>query len=93
MRSPTDVVRRVLQTEKGARIAAHDQYLLDVALDSSKAEIRKAVHTLFNVEVVKVNTQIVHGKWRRLQARWGRRSDRKRAIVTLAKGQKIDVKG
>ena len=55
-------------------------------------EIRQAVESLFNVKVTKVNTQIAHGKWRRLSNRWGRRSDWKKAIVTLAKGQKIEVK-
>lgn len=93
MRPPTDVVRRVLQTEKGARLAAHGQYLVDVLPDANKAEIRQAVQALFSVKVVKVNTQVTHGKWRRLQGRWGRRPDRKKAIVTLAKGQRIEVKG
>ena len=93
MRPPTEVVRRVLQTEKGSRLAAHGQYLVDVLPDANKAEIRQAVQALFSVKVVKVNTQVAHGKWRRLQGRWGRRPDRKKAIVTLAKGQRIEVKG
>ncbi len=92
MRPATDVVKRVLQTEKGARLAKFDQYLVDVAPDANKAQIREAVETLFGVRVVQVNTQITHGKWRRVSSRWGRRSDRKKAIVTLAKGQKIEVK-
>lgn len=92
MRPATEVVKRVLQTEKGTRLATHDQYLVGVALDANKVEIRQAVESLFNVKVTKVNTQIAHGKWRRLSNRWGRRSDWKKAIVTLAKGQKIEVK-
>ena len=92
MRPATDIVKGVLQTEKGTRIAAHDQYLLDVAVDANKAEIRQAVEQLFNAKVLRVNTQKLQGKWRRLQARWGRRTDRKKAIVTVAKGQKIEVK-
>ena len=92
MRPATDIVKRVRQTEKGARIAKHDQYVVDVAIDANKTEIREAVEKLFNVTVTKVNTQIGHGKWRRLSARWGRRRDPKRAIVTLTKGQKIEVK-
>ena len=92
MRPSTDIVRRLLQTEKGARLAPHGQYLVDVTLDANKVEIRRAVEELFSVKVLKVNTQVTHGKWRRLQARWGRRPDRKKAIVTLAKGQKIEVK-
>ena len=92
MRPPTEVVRRVLQTEKAARIVKHDQYLLHVALDADKMQIRHAVEQLFNVKVTDVNTMRGHGKWRRLSVRWGRRPDWKKAIVTLAKGQKIEVK-
>ena len=92
MKLATDVVKRVLQTEKGARIAARGQYLFEVARDANKIEIRESVERLFNVTVTQVNTLIAHGKWRRISARWGRRSDWKKAIVTLAKGQKINVK-
>ena len=92
MRPPTEIVKHVRETEKGARIAQHDQYLLEVAAGANKPEIRKAVEELFNVKVLHVNTLTTHGKWRRLQARWGRRSDSKKAVVTLAKGQKIEMK-
>ena len=92
MRPATDVVKGVLQTEKGTRIATHDQYLLEVAVDANKTEIRQATQELFKVKLLGVTTQVLQGKWRRLQARWGRRTDRKKAIVTLAKGQKIEVK-
>lgn len=92
MRPATEIVRGVLQTEKGTRIAQHDQYVLAVAADANKIEIRRAVEELFSVKVTNINTLIGHGKWRRLSARWGRRSDRKKAIVTVAKGQKIEVK-
>ena len=92
MRAATDIIKGVRQSEKGVRIAAHDQYVLDVASDANKAEIREAVQAIFKTKVLKVNTQVTHGKWRRLQQRWGRRSDRKKAIVTLAKGQKIELK-
>ncbi len=91
-RSATTIVKHVLQTEKGTRIAQHDQYLLRVAKDANKSEIQQAVEQLFKVKVLKVNTQNQHGKWRRLSAQWGRRSDWKKAIVTLEKGQKIEVK-
>ena len=92
MRPPTEIVKRVRQTEKGMRVAQHDQYLLDVAPGANKPEIRKAVEELFNVEVRHVNTLTTHGKWRRLQGRRGRRPDSKKAVVTLAKGQKIELK-
>ena len=92
MRPATDIIKGVLQTEKSARISAYGQYLLEVAVDANKSEIRKAAQQLFNVKVLDVTTQVLQGKWRRLQARWGRRTDRKKAIVTVAKGQKIEVK-
>ncbi len=92
MRAATTIIRAVRQTEKGARIAAHNQYVLEVAPDANKAEIRSAAEILFGVTVRAVNTARQQGKWRRLQARWGRRPDTKRAIVTVAPGQKIEVK-
>lgn len=92
MRPATEIIRSVRQTEKGTRIAKNDQYLVDVAPDANKIEIREAAKQLFNVTVTKVNTQACHGKWRRLRIRWGRRPDWKKAILTLAKGQKIEVK-
>jgi large subunit ribosomal protein L23 len=92
MRPATTVVRAVRQTEKGARLAPHDQYIVDVAMDANKVEIRHAVEELFQVTVRGINTQVCHGKWRRLQARRGQKPDWKKAIVTLAKGQKIEVK-
>ena len=92
MRPATDIVKRVLQSEKGARIGKTHQYVLDVSPDANKIEIRQAVEELFKVTVTDVNTMVTHGKWRRLQMKQGRRSDRKKAIVRLAKGQKIEVK-
>ena len=92
MRPATEIIKGIRQSEKGVRIAAHDQYVLDVAPDANKVEIREAVESLFKTTVLKVNTQVTHGKWRRLRQRWGRRTDRKKAIVTLAKGQKIEFK-
>ena len=91
MRPATEIIRAVRQSEKGARLAKYDQYLVDVATDANKVEIREAVERLFRVKVTKVNTQNCHGKWRQLRVRWGRKPDWKKAIVTLAKGQKIEV--
>ena len=88
----TDIVRRLLQTEKGARLGKADQYMIEVASNSNKVQIRQAVEELFKVKVMQVNTQMGHGKWRRLSSQRGRRPDRKKAIVTLEKGQKIEVK-
>ncbi len=92
MRPATDIVRSVRQSEKGTRLAQHDQYVVHVANDANKVEIRQAVEELFGVQVTNVNTLMCHGKWRRLGVQRGRRSDWKKAVVTLSKGQKIEVK-
>lgn len=91
MRPATEIIKGVRQTEKGARITTHDQYLIEVAPDANKVEIREAVEQLFHVKVTNVNTQMCHGKWRRVRYQWGRRPDWKKAFVTLAKGQKIEA--
>ena len=62
-----------------------------MAKDATKAEIADAIQELFKVQVVKVNTLVVKGKTKRWRGRLGRRSDVKKAIVTLAEGQSIDV--
>ena len=66
------------------------QLLLEVARDANKIEIKHAVEKLWNVNVIKVRTAIVQGKQRRVGRHIGRRSNWKRALVTLAAGQKID---
>ena len=92
MRPASDIILGIRQSEKGARINTLDQYVVDVAPNANKIEIREAIEHLFNVKVNHVNTLRCHGKWRRLNQNWGRRSDWKKAVVTLEKGQKIEVK-
>ncbi len=87
-----DVIKGIRQTEKSARIEKTRQYIVEVAPNANKIQIKDAVETLFKVSVQKVNTQTYQGKWRRLTGRWGRRPTWKKAIVTLAEGQKIEVK-
>ena len=88
-----EVIKTVRLTEKGTRQGEKfNQYTVVADRRANKIEIRKAVEELFSVKVTKVNTERCHGKWRRLQFRWGRRPDWKKAFVTLAKGQKIEVK-
>ena len=86
------IIRGIRQTEKSARLAVHNQYVLDVVPAANKPQIKEAVEALFKVTVTQVRTQNYEGKWRRLTRAWGRRSGGKRAIVTLAAGQKIEVK-
>jgi large subunit ribosomal protein L23 len=92
MRDPRSVVRRALITEKGTVLReVRNQYLFEVQRDANKIEIKRAVETIFNVKVVSVRTQQNHGKVRRQGRFAGRRSDWKKAIVTLKPDQKIEL--
>ncbi len=86
-----EVIRRPLITEKTTLLGEHNQVAFLVALDACKPEIKAAVEDLFKVKVKAVNTLIVKGKNKRTRGRPGRRSDVKKAIVTLAEGHSIDV--
>ncbi|SVC99767.1 uncharacterized protein METZ01_LOCUS352621 [marine metagenome] len=77
-------------TEKGTRLSEHGQIVFKVRLDANKAQIRKAVEGLFDVKVTKVNTIRVRGKTKIFRQTVGRRSNYKKAIVTLSEGQNID---
>ena len=69
----------------------HNQVTFRVPLDADKREVKAAVEGLFKVKVTAVNTLRVKGKVKRFRGMVGRRSDTKKAIVTLAEGSKIDV--
>ena len=93
MRSPTEVIYRPCVSEKGTRLASvHNQYLFEVAPDATKLEIRQAISSLFGKKVLRVNTFRRSGKNRRSRrGEPGRKNHTKRAIVTLAAGQKIEA--
>ncbi|MFQ3665498.1 MAG: 50S ribosomal protein L23 [Sphingomonadaceae bacterium] len=86
-----DVVRRPVITEKSTLVSEHNQVVFEVALGATKPEIKAAVEALFDVKVTAVNTLVTKGKSKRWRGRPYRRSDAKKAIVTLAEGQSIDV--
>ena len=67
------------------------QVVFKVLLEATKPEIKAAVEGLFDVKVLAVNTLVVKGKAKRFRGRPGQRSDWKKAIVTLAHGQSIDL--
>ena len=93
MRSPHLVILKPLVTEKGTVIKdSANQVLFQVADDATKSEIRFAVQKLFKVRVDAVNTMIVRGKRKRIAKRRtpGHRSNWKKAIVTLHKGDNIE---
>jgi large subunit ribosomal protein L23 len=78
-------------TEKATQGSQHNQVTFRVRTDATKPLIRAAIEGLFNVKVKAVNTVNVRGKTKRFRGFVGRRSDYKKAIVSLAEGQSIDV--
>lgn len=92
------ILRRPLVTEKNTDLQeAQNQYAFEVSMDANKIEIARAVEKKFNVRVLKVRTSVAKGKRKVQLTKKGRfeghRSDRKKAIVTLHKEDKIDLFG
>lgn len=85
-----DVLVRPVITEKSTMGLEHNKVQFKVAANASKPRIKQAVESLFGVEVKSVNTVTVKGKVKRFRGIPGKRSDVKKAIVTLKEGQTID---
>lgn len=86
------VLGEFLRTEKGTMwLEPRRKYCFHVALDANKPEIKRAVETAFKVKVLNVRTMRQEGKMRRLRRDLGQRPNWKKAIVTLAEGQKIEI--
>jgi large subunit ribosomal protein L23 len=91
MRSVYDVIRRPIISEKSTALAeVASRYAFEVSVKANKQEIRDAVQRLFNVKVCDVRTMIMHGKVKRVGRFETKRSNWKKALVTLAEGQKIE---
>jgi large subunit ribosomal protein L23 len=86
-----DIVRSPVITEKSTMGSEHNQVTFRVPLTADKRSVKAAIEGLFKVKVEAVNTIRVKGKLKRFRGELGRRSDYKKAIVTLAEGSKIDV--
>ncbi len=86
-----DVILSPVITEKATKLSEANQVVFRVALNATKPQIAKAVSDLFKVKVVGVNTVRVKGKPKQFRQRPFERSDYKKAIVTLAEGQTIDI--
>ncbi|HVM07628.1 MAG TPA: 50S ribosomal protein L23 [Acidimicrobiales bacterium] len=91
MKDPRDILIKPVVSEKSYALLDEGVYTFIVHPDSNKTEIRQAVESIFGVRVTNVNTLNRKGKKKR-RGRWiGTRSDTKRAIVTLAEGERIDL--
>jgi large subunit ribosomal protein L23 len=86
-----DVIVSPVITEKSTLLSEANQVVFKVAPKATKPEIKAAVEALFGVKVTGVNTLVRKGKVKRFKGTKGRQSDVKKAIVTLADGQSIDV--
>jgi len=88
-----DTILRPIITEKATTANEYGQVTFAVPVTATKPEIKAAVEMLFDVEVKAVNTILLKGKTKMWKGRPGRRSDVKKAMVTLAEGQTIDLMG
>lgn len=86
-----DVMVSPVITEKSTMASEQNQVVFNVAKKASKPEIKAAIEALFGVKVTGVNTLVRKGKVKRFRGTIGQQSDVKKAIVTLADGQSIDV--
>ncbi|MFP6743090.1 MAG: 50S ribosomal protein L23 [Alphaproteobacteria bacterium] len=86
-----DVILAPVVTEKSTQGAEYNQLTFRVTRDATKREIKAGIEELFGVKVTKVNTLNMRGKIKRFRGRLGKRADYKKAIVTLAEGERIDI--
>ena len=91
MKTNHDIILSPVITEKATKLTEHNQVVFRVAMDATKPQIAKAVEALFKVKVLAVNTVRAKGKPKSWRGRRYERSDMKKAIVTLAEGQTIDI--
>ena len=87
-----DIIKRPVITEQSMAETEFKKYTFEVAKDANKIQIAKAVEEIFGVKVAKVNTIKLPGKWKRMGVHVGKRSDIKKAVVTLtADSKKIEI--
>jgi large subunit ribosomal protein L23 len=85
------VVVKPVITEKSTLVSEYNQVVFQVAKDSTKPQIKAAIEALYGVKVLAVNTMVAKGKTKRWRGQEYRRSDVKKAVVTVADGDRIDV--
>ena len=86
-----DILLAPVVSEKSYGLLDENKYTFIVAPDANKTQIKIAVESVFGVKVTAVNTMNREGKRRRTRTGWGRQHDTKRAIVSVADGQRIDI--
>ena len=94
MRPLHQIIKKPLITEKTSQLKEDNQVVaFEVSMTANKVEIKQAIEKAFDVKVTNVNTNIVAGKIKRVGLNFGKRSNRKKAFVTLAEGSNIDFFG
>jgi large subunit ribosomal protein L23 len=91
IRDHRDILIAPVVSEKSYGLLDENKYTFVVAPNANKTEIKIAVESVFGVKVTGVNTINRIGKRKRTRAGWGKRPDTKRAIVSIAEGQRIDI--
>jgi large subunit ribosomal protein L23 len=92
-KDPRDILIKPVISEKSYGLLDENKYTFEVHPDVNKTEIKIAVEKVFGVTVTSVNTLNRQGKRRRTRTGWGKRKDTKRAIVSVAPGDRIDIFG
>ena len=90
---PRDILLRPVISEKSYGLLDENKYTFVVRPDANKTQIKIAVEQVFNVRVLDVNTLNRQGKRKRTRSGFGRRKNTKRAIVSLAPGDRIEIFG
>lgn len=92
-KSKYDLIKRPMITEKSTNLGELSKYVFEIADEANKSSVKKAIEEIFSVKVKSVNILNQNGKIKRFKGRIGRRSDFKKAVVTLEKDQEIDFAG
>jgi len=91
VKHPHDILIRPVVTEKSMSLLQENKYTFYVDPKATKTDIKNAVEKIFNVKVLRVNTLWTRGKKKRVRRALGKTPDRKKAIVTLRPGDKIEI--
>ncbi|MFH1092815.1 MAG: 50S ribosomal protein L23 [Candidatus Omnitrophota bacterium] len=91
MQNPFRIIKYVLRTEKGTGLEPQNKYIFCVEKKANKIQIKDAIEFIYRVKVQHINTATMPGKKRRVRYKTGKTPDWKKAVVTLQKGQKLNL--
>jgi len=91
VQNPFRVIKYVLRTEKGTELETQNKYIFCVEKKANKIQIKDAVEFIYRVKVKNINTSTMPGKKRKVRYKTGKTPEWKKAVVTLLKGEKINI--